>query len=82
MYKKLRQIRNEKGISAMEMANLLGLKTEAAYYKKESGIIKISLSEAKLISEKLQKPIEEIFFEDDVSFMETNELEKPTGTTG
>jgi DNA-binding XRE family transcriptional regulator len=71
MYHRLRELRNEKGISAKEMADLLGLKTEAAYYKKESGAIKFSLREAMLISKKLQKSIEEIFLADEVSLMET-----------
>jgi len=62
MHEKLRRIRNRKSISAKEMADLLGLKTEAAYYKKESGMIKFSLDEAKKISKKLDMPIEEIFF--------------------
>ena len=62
MHLKLREIRNREGISAKEMANLLGVKTEAAYYKKESGLIKFSLEEAKLIANKFDMLIEEIFF--------------------
>ena len=81
MYEKLRSIRNKQGVSAKEMATLLGLKTEAAYYKKESGHIKFSLPEAKKISEKLCMPIEDIFFDKKVSAMETSGC-KPTGTTG
>jgi len=71
MHQKLREIRNQRGISALEMAKLLGLKTAAAYYKKESGLIRFSLKEAKIISEKLRKPVEEIFFDDEVSVTET-----------
>ena len=71
MYEKLRSIRNKGKIPAKEMADLLGFKTEAAYYKKESGLIKISLFEAKLISERLGMPIEEIFFDNEVSLLET-----------
>lgn len=78
MHKTLRDIRNKRKISAKEMADLLGLKTEAAYYKKESGDIRFSLHEAKLISEKLQMPIETIFFANKVSNKETKI--KPTGT--
>ena|GEM_PF-686803 len=79
MYEKLRAIRNREGIAAKEMANILGLKTEAAYYKKESGAIKFSLLEARAISEKLEMPIEEIFFDHEVSLMEASK-ELPTGT--
>ena len=64
MFEKLRKIRNERNISALEMANLLGLKTAAAYYKKESGTINFSLEEAKKIAEHLEMPIEEIFIKE------------------
>jgi len=69
-----------KGVSAKEMADLLGLKTEAAYYKKESGMIKFSLHEAKKVSERLGLPIDDIFFDKKVSVTETLSR-KPTGTT-
>ncbi len=71
MHEKLRFIRNKSKVPAKEMADLLNLKTEAAYYKKESGHIKFSLSEAKKISEKFGMPIEEIFFDNEVSLMDT-----------
>ena len=71
MYSKLRDIRNRKNISAREMANLLGLKTEAAYYKKESGLIKFSLEEARLVANKLDLTVEEIFFSQNVAKSET-----------
>jgi DNA-binding XRE family transcriptional regulator len=69
---KLRNIRNKKSISATEMKDLLGLKTEAAYYKKESGMVKFSLEEARKISEKLGMKIEDIFFDNKVSKSDTN----------
>lgn len=71
LFIRLRNLRNQKGITAKEMAGILGLKTEAAYYKKESGLIKFSLIEAKIISEKLDMPIEEIFFNKKVAIKET-----------
>jgi len=71
MYEKLRIIRNKEKIPAKEMADLLSLKTEAAYYKKESGFIRFSLTEARLISERIGLPIEEIFFDNEVSLTET-----------
>jgi len=61
MFEKLRRIRNERNISALEMAKLLGLKTAAAYYKKENGTINFTLEEAKKVADYLKMPIEEIF---------------------
>jgi len=78
MYEKLRTIRNNKSVSAIEMAELLGLKTAAAYYKKETGAIRISMFEAKLISERLNMSIEDIFFADEVSVIETRNDKIPT----
>lgn len=71
MYENLRKIRNKKNVSAFEMKNLLGLKTVAAYYKKETGSVKLTLDEAKIISERLDMKIEDIFFENEVSNMDT-----------
>lgn len=71
MYERLRKIRKEKNISASEMKDILGLKTEAAYYKKESGRVKFSLEEARIISERVKMKIEDIFFEDEVSKNDT-----------
>lgn len=72
MYEKLRAIRNNRKISALDMAGVLGLKTRAAYYKKESGDIRFSLEEANLISEYLDMRIEDIFFDDEVAKTETS----------
>lgn len=71
MYSRLRNIRNKKNITAREMADLLGLKTEAAYYKKESGLIKFSLEEAKIVADRLGLTVEEIFFDHKVANIET-----------
>ncbi|MCT4663362.1 MAG: helix-turn-helix domain-containing protein [Tissierellales bacterium] len=71
MFEKLREIRNRKNICAMEMAEMLGLKTPAAYYKKENGTIKFSLEEAEKIAKLLELPIEVIFFKKSVSKTET-----------
>ena len=79
MYEKLREIRNTMGISAKFMAEALGLKTEAAYYKKESGMTKFTLREARIISKIIGKPIETIFFDQNVSLEETSDI-RPTGT--
>ncbi len=71
MFVKLREVRNNNKISAKEMAKALSLKTVAAYYKKESGLIRFSLDEAKIVSERLGIAIEELFFEQEVSNKET-----------
>ncbi|NLU49252.1 MAG: helix-turn-helix transcriptional regulator [Syntrophomonadaceae bacterium] len=80
LYKRLRSIRKSKGISAREMADLLGLVTEAAYYKKETGVIRFSIEEARLIAQKLRMSIDEIFFADEVSCGDT--YQESTGTEG
>lgn len=67
MYTELRNIRSTKNISSEEMAEVIGLKTRGAYYKKETGAVKFSLDEARLIAIYLNKTIEEIFFSNDVS---------------
>lgn len=69
---KLREIREEKGLLQEDMAKLLGISL-CNYSKKESGIIKVSIIEAKLIADFFGKTIEEIFFAKDVSKSETIE---------
>ncbi|WP_195604486.1 helix-turn-helix domain-containing protein [Clostridium tyrobutyricum] len=75
MYKKLRELRIKHNISGVEMAKLLNI-TKASYSKKELGSVKFSLNEAKLISDKFNKSIEDIFFENRVSKMETSTFVK------
>ena len=67
MFEKLRKIRQEKNIKAKEIAEKLGLKTEGAYYKKETGNVPFTLEEGKIISDMLKMPIEEIFFTNELS---------------
>ncbi len=67
MFKNLRKIRKEKNIKAKEIAKELGLKTEGAYYKKETGSVPFTLNEGKIISNILNMPIEEIFFKNKIS---------------
>ena len=67
MFEKLRRLRQEKGIKAVEFATKLELKTEGAYYKKETGKVPFTLEEGKIVSEILGLPIEEIFFENELS---------------
>lgn len=67
MFENLRAIRNKNGVSAEIIAKLLGLETKAAYYKKETGDVKFTLPEAKKIADYFNMPIEEIFFNSEVS---------------
>ncbi len=71
MYTKLRERRNISNVSAEEMAKLLGLKTKGAYYKKENGFVKITLDEASIIANYFNCTIEEVFFENKVSKIDT-----------
>lgn len=67
MFEKLRKIRQEKNVKAKEIAEKLGLKTEGAYYKKETGSVTFTLEEGKIIADMFNMPIEEIFFENKLS---------------
>lgn len=67
MFERLREMREERGITCEAMAKELGLKTKAAYSKKELGRTPFSLKDAKKISEIFGQPIESIFFENEVS---------------
>ena len=68
MFERLRKIRKEKNISALEIARRIGLKTEGAYYKKETGDVPFTLNEGKIISDLLEMPIEDIFFTNELSW--------------
>jgi len=70
VYDSLRRYRKDNGISVTEMCNLLGLETESAYYKKETGHTKFSLIEAKKIANHFGLKIENIFFADELSKMD------------
>jgi DNA-binding XRE family transcriptional regulator len=72
MYEKLRKIRNDLGISVSELRQLLGLQTDAAYYKKEKGLVKFSLEEALIISQRFEMGVEDIFLENEVSINDSN----------
>lgn len=61
---RLSEIRNQKNISIETIIQTLGLKTKAAYYKKEKGMTRFTLKEAKLLSNLFNMSIEEIFFND------------------
>ena len=72
MFYRLRTIRQNKNIKAREMAKKIGLKTEGAYYKKESGRVPFTLIEGKLVADMLNMSIEDIFFEHKLSCEDNN----------
>jgi transcriptional regulator with XRE-family HTH domain len=67
VFEKLRKIRRAKNINVKEISDKLGLKTEGAYYKKETGSVPFTLEEGKIIADIFDMPIEEIFFADELS---------------
>lgn len=60
MHIKLRQLREEKGISQEEMGQLLSI-SQPQYHRKESGLVHFSLEEEKLLSGYFDKPVDELF---------------------
>lgn len=67
MFENLRKLRVERNVSVKTLSDVLGLETEAAYYKKETGAVKITLVEGKKIADFFGLPIEEIFFPSELS---------------
>lgn len=70
MYSKLKALREKRGLTIEEMANIIK-KSPCNYFKKEKGKVKFSVNEALEISKRLNTKVEKIFFEDDVSDNET-----------
>lgn len=64
--KKLKAYRKLLGISAQEMANALSINI-STYCNKENGKAVFDLKESKIISEKIGKTVDEIFFNDEVT---------------
>ena len=64
MYEKLKKIREEKNITQEEIASLLGYRHKSGYSKLENGDRKISVEQAKVISE-------DIFFDNKINKMTT-----------
>ena len=61
MRKKLKAKRKKEKVKVRELADLLNLKTTAAYYKKESGKTTITIDEGKLLAKRLNTTMDEIF---------------------
>lgn len=58
---KIKAARIEKGLSQQDMADLMGW-SRYHFLKKENNLKEPTLEEAKAIAEKLDKPIDELFF--------------------
>lgn len=62
MLNKLKKIRENRGLTQSDMAKLLGYKHKSGYNKLELGDRKITLEQAKIISDYFNMSIEDIFF--------------------
>jgi DNA-binding XRE family transcriptional regulator len=66
---KVRKLRQKYGYTQDYMAEKMGLKSKNAYSLKERGERKFSLEEANIVSLIFELPIEQIFFESEVTKM-------------
>lgn len=66
MYEKLKTLREKKGYTIEDMAQLIN-KSPCNYFKKENGDVKFSVNEAIEISKFLKCKVETIFFKEDLS---------------
>lgn len=82
LYQRLRDRREDMGITQEEMAEKLGFKSKNSYSLKERGLRRISIEEAIEIAKILDCPVEELFYANEVNSMVTFEAAKATGTTG
>lgn len=73
MYEKLKEVREKKGYTIEDMAQVIN-KSPCNYFKKENGDVKFSVNEALQISNFLKTKVEEIFFKNELSENETKEL--------
>ena len=71
MYIKLKKLREDKGITQDEMAELLGYRHKSGYSKLENGERKMSIEQAKLISDFFNMSIDDIFFNNKVNKLTT-----------
>ena len=62
----LKALRKLAGLTQSDMAEKLGYKYTSGYNQLETGRRRISIDLAKTISEILKKPLEEIFFDQEV----------------
>lgn len=59
--KKIKMIREERGLSIIEMANILGYESTKGYYDVESGRVKLRIEHLERLSKYLKIPIEKFF---------------------
>lgn len=64
--KRLKGLRVEFGLTQADMAEYLGI-SKNSYHRKETGLYEFSLSESMLIAKLFNKPIDEIFFKQEVT---------------
>ncbi len=64
---KLRSLRIAKGLTQDQMSKALGLKTKAAYTKKELGYNSISVEQGKLLADTLGVSVDELFYANKLS---------------
>lgn len=70
MYEKLKKMREKKGYTIEDMAQVIN-KSPCNYFKKENGDVKFSVSEAIKISKFLKCKVEKLFFNYQLSENET-----------
>ncbi len=73
----IKNFRESQNLKQEDFAKIINVST-VNYSKKENGIVKFSLREARLISQHFNKPIEDIFFAEEVSKSEPLQLEYTT----
>lgn len=78
----LKELRKSNNVKVSTLAKLIGLKTLAAYYKKESGSVKFTVEEAITIAEHIGKPVEEIFLPSEFPVRNDNGKLKPDTKVG
>ena len=66
MYERLKEIREKKGYTIEDMAQVIN-KSPCNYFKKENGNVKFSVNEALIISKFLKCTVEKIFFKEKLS---------------
>ena len=57
----LKQERMSRGVTMPELADVIGVQTVSAYYRKEIGLLRFSLEEAMKLSKFYGKSVEELF---------------------
>jgi DNA-binding XRE family transcriptional regulator len=62
----IKQYRLKNGITQQELVDILGIK-QGTYSKKENGLVRFSLEEAKTIADHYNTSVDAIFFEENYS---------------